>query len=84
MIATHANVSPSTVSRYSNRSSFIEKEKVQAIENAMSEFGYGTKETSYLPRLEQWLLVLSPSYDKSRNQYIFRNESSGTKTCLSN
>ncbi|MFS1917710.1 MULTISPECIES: LacI family DNA-binding transcriptional regulator [unclassified Vibrio] len=72
MIATHANVSPSTVSRYLNRSSFIEKEKVQAIENAMSELGYEQKKPHTQAAARTMVIgVLSPSYDSNHVTSIF-------------
>lgn len=72
MIAAHAKVSPSTVSRYLNRSSFIVKEKVQAIENAMSELGYEQKKLHTQATSRTMVIgVLSPSYDSTHVSSIF-------------
>ncbi|MGF1696201.1 substrate-binding domain-containing protein [Vibrio lamellibrachiae] len=72
MIAAKADVSPSTVSRYINRSSFIEKEKVLAIEKAMSDLGYRQKDNRVQPAARTMVIgVLSPSYDSVHVSSIF-------------
>ena len=64
-VASSAGVSTATVSRYLNRTSYIAKEKVDAIESAIFETGFKPKKrktsTSKLRTMKIGLLV--PSYD---------------------
>jgi LacI family transcriptional regulator len=64
-VAKLAGVSPSTVSRYINRSSFIDKVKVDAIEKAIAELGYKyTKRAAINATLRSMKVgVVAASYD---------------------
>lgn len=64
-ISHKANVSISTVSRYLNRSSFIVKERVDAIEKAIFELGYEHKNRKNSPQSKRHMTigVMAPTYD---------------------
>ncbi|MCK6262959.1 substrate-binding domain-containing protein [Vibrio sp. ZSDE26] len=64
-VATRANVSVSTVSRYLNRTSFIVKEKVDAIEKAMVEVNFTPKTTqsSAQTKRNMTIGIISPAFD---------------------
>lgn len=64
-VAAEANVSPSTVSRYLNRTSYIVKEKVDAIEAAIFTTGFKPRKrkTSSKKVRNMKLGILVPSYD---------------------
>lgn len=64
-VANKANVSISTVSRYLNRSSFIVKERVDAIEKAIYDLGYEHKERKNGPQGKRHMTigVMAPTYD---------------------
>ncbi|MGR5539524.1 LacI family DNA-binding transcriptional regulator [Vibrio campbellii] len=72
MIAKQAGISPSTVSRYLNRSSYIAKDKVLAIESAMSKLGYKHSKKSTVASSRTMVIgVISPSYDSVHVSSIF-------------
>lgn len=64
-VAKRANVSVSTVSRYLNRTSFIVKEKVDAIEKAMVEVNFIPKTTksSAATKRNMVIGIISPTFD---------------------
>lgn len=64
-VAKLASVSPSTVSRYLNRTSFIAKDKVDAIERAIFELGFKPKERKAQPKTKRNMKigVVAPSFD---------------------
>lgn len=64
-VATHAGVSPATVSRYLNRTSFISKDKVDKIEKAIFELGFRSRKRKNQPTTKRNMLigVVAPSYD---------------------
>lgn len=64
-VAKIAGVSPSTVSRYLNRTSYIAKDKVDAIEKAIYESGFKPKERKAQPKTKRNMKigVVAPSFD---------------------
>ncbi|MGF1696265.1 substrate-binding domain-containing protein [Vibrio lamellibrachiae] len=64
-VAERANVSVSTVSRYLNRTSYIVKEKVDAIEKAIVDVNFTPKTTqsSAKTKRNMTLGVISPAFD---------------------
>lgn len=64
-VAKRAGVSPSTVSRYLNRTSFIAKDKVRAIEEAMFESGFKSKPRKSQPITKRSMSigVVAASFD---------------------
>ncbi|MBM7037237.1 LacI family DNA-binding transcriptional regulator [Vibrio ulleungensis] len=77
-VAKHASVSPATVSRYLNRTSFITKEKVDAIETAIFELGFRPRKRKNQPSTKRNMLigVVAPSYDTSWVSAILEGMSS--------
>lgn len=77
-VAKRANVSPATVSRYLNRTSFITKEKVTAIESAIFELGFRPRKNKSQPETKRTMMigVLAPSYDTSWVSSILEGMSS--------
>ncbi len=64
-VAKHANVSVSSVSRYLNRTTYIAKPKIAAIERAMAELDFQPKVTksSAASRRSMQLGVITPTFD---------------------
>ncbi|GEA49860.1 hypothetical protein VIN01S_06640 [Vibrio inusitatus NBRC 102082] len=66
-IARHAGVSVSTVSRFNNQTGYITREKVQAIEQAISALGFNAKTTKHHGNKARSMKigVIVPTFDNS-------------------
>ncbi|AYV23174.1 substrate-binding domain-containing protein [Vibrio mediterranei] len=64
-VARKAGVSPSTVSRYLNRTTFIAKDKVDTIEKAIFDLGFKPKGRKAQPKTKRNMKigVVAPSFD---------------------
>ncbi|MEH6454598.1 MAG: substrate-binding domain-containing protein [Psychromonas sp.] len=63
-VAKHAHVSSATVSRYLNQSSYVEREKVKAIEHAIFELNYQPLRKRQGQR-SMTLGIIAPNFDSS-------------------
>ncbi|MBW3696175.1 LacI family DNA-binding transcriptional regulator [Vibrio sp. T187] len=64
-VAQRANVSPSTISRYLNRTSYIAKDKVDSIEKAIFDLGFKAKKRKSQPETKRTMTlgIVTASYD---------------------
>lgn len=77
-VAKRANVSPATISRYLNRSTFIKPDKIVAIEKAIFELGFRPRQHKNQSATKRTMLIgiIAPCYDTAWVSTILEGMSS--------